>query len=58
MREKRNAQKILVGKLKRKRPLGIPRHRWKDNIEMDLKQDEVVWTGFVWLRVGIGGGLL
>jgi hypothetical protein len=27
--EMRNAYKVLVGKLERKRPLGRPRHRWK-----------------------------
>jgi hypothetical protein len=30
--EMRNAYNILVGKLKRKRPLGRSRHRCKDNI--------------------------
>jgi len=28
---------VLVGKLQRKRPLGRPRHRWEDNIRMDLQ---------------------
>jgi len=27
---------ILVGKPEGKRPLGRPRHRWEDNIKMDL----------------------
>jgi hypothetical protein len=26
------------GNLKRNRPLGRPRHRWEDNIRMDLKE--------------------
>ena len=26
----------MVGKLEGKRPLGRPRHRWRDNIRMDL----------------------
>jgi hypothetical protein len=34
--EKRNAYRILVGKPEGKRPLGRPRHRWVDNIKMDL----------------------
>jgi hypothetical protein len=34
--EKRNAYWILVGNPERKRPLGIPGHRWVDNIKMDL----------------------
>jgi hypothetical protein len=35
MGEKRNADRVLVGKHEEKRPLGRPRNRW--NIEMDLK---------------------
>jgi hypothetical protein len=38
MGEKRNEYKMLVGKLKGKRPLGRPRHRWEDNIRMDLRK--------------------
>ena len=30
--------KILVGKTEGKRPLGRPRHRWKDDIGMDLQE--------------------
>ena len=30
--------KVLVGKPGRKRPLGRLRHRWKDNIKMDLEE--------------------
>ena len=37
----RCAYRILVGKPEGKRPLGIPRRRWEDNIKMDLQ--EVVW---------------
>ena len=29
---------VLVGKLEGKRPLGRPRHRWVDNIRMDLQE--------------------
>jgi hypothetical protein len=36
--EKTIAYRILVRKLKEKRPLGRPRHRWVDNIKMDLKE--------------------
>jgi hypothetical protein len=28
----------LVGKPEAKSPLGRPRHRWEDNIKMDLKE--------------------
>jgi hypothetical protein len=29
---------VLVGKPEGKRPLGRPRHRWEDNIRMDLQE--------------------
>jgi hypothetical protein len=38
MVEMRSADRILVGKPEGKRPHGRPRHRWKDNIRMDLKK--------------------
>jgi hypothetical protein len=37
MGEKRNAYRILVGKPEGKKPLGRARHRWVNNIEMDLR---------------------
>jgi hypothetical protein len=40
-REKRNTYRILVGKVEGKRPLGRPRHRWVNNIKMDLR--EIGW---------------
>ena len=30
--------RVLVGKPEGKRPLGRPRHRWEDNIKMDLEE--------------------
>jgi hypothetical protein len=36
MGEMRNVYKMLVGKPEGKRPLGRPRHRWEDNIRMDV----------------------
>jgi hypothetical protein len=47
MGEKRNAYRILVGKPEGRRPLGRPRRRWVDNIEMDLREigrDGVDWV--------------
>jgi ERCC4-type nuclease len=35
-----------VGKPKGKRPIGRPRHRWVDNIKMDLK--EIGWGDMDW----------
>ena len=36
MWEDRGVQRVLVGKPEGKRPLGRPRRRWEDNINMDL----------------------
>ena len=38
MEEGRNAFKILAGKPTEKKSLGRPRHRWEDNIRMDLNK--------------------
>jgi len=38
MEEGRCAFKILTGKPTGKRPLWRPRHRWKNNIRMDLEE--------------------
>jgi hypothetical protein len=32
---------VLVGKHKEKCPLARPRHRWEDNIKMDLQEMEL-----------------
>jgi hypothetical protein len=47
MVEKSNANRLLVGKPEGRRPLGRPRHRWLDNIKMDLV--EVGWGGVDWI---------
>jgi hypothetical protein len=46
MGEKRNAYRILVGKPEGRRPLGRPRRRWVDNINIELRE-------FVDLKNGI-----
>ena len=38
MGEGRGMRRVLVGKPEGKRPLGRPRHRWEDNIKMDLQE--------------------
>ena len=38
MEEGRSAFKTLTVKPTGKRPLGRPRHRWEDNIRMDLEE--------------------
>jgi hypothetical protein len=44
MWEERGMCRVLVGKPEGKRPLGRTRHRWEDNIRMDLQE---VWCGSV-----------
>jgi len=34
--EERGVNRVLVGKPEGRRPLGRPRHRWVDNIRLDL----------------------
>jgi hypothetical protein len=38
MGEGRGDYRVLVGRLERKRPMGRPRHRWENNIKMDLRE--------------------
>jgi len=38
MGEGRGVHRVLVGKSEGRRPLGRPRHRWEDNIKMDLRE--------------------
>jgi hypothetical protein len=47
MGEKRNVYRLLVRKPEGKGPLGRPRHRWVDNIMMDL--GEVGWGDVDWI---------
>jgi hypothetical protein len=49
MGEGRGVYRVLVGKCEGKRPLGRPRHRWKDNIKMDLQ--EVGCGGMDWIEL-------
>jgi hypothetical protein len=45
MGESRGVYRVLVRKLKGKRPLGRPRRRQNDNIKMDLQEvDMEAWT--------------
>ena len=47
--EKRGIYRILVGKPDGRRPLGRPRHRWEDNIKMDIQ--EVGCGGMGWIKL-------
>jgi len=51
MGERRGVYRLLVGKLEGKRPLVRPRHRWEDNIKVDLQ--EVGW----WVCSGLIGSV-
>jgi hypothetical protein len=43
---------VLVGKPEGKRPLGRPRHRWKDNIKMDLQEVGCECMDWIYLAQG------
>jgi hypothetical protein len=60
MEEGRSVYWVLVGRPEGKRSLGRPRHRWENNIKLDLReigidganwirltQDRVQWRAFV-----------
>jgi hypothetical protein len=49
MEEKRGAYRILVGRPEGRRPLGQPKRRWEENIEMHLQ--EVGWGGMDWIHL-------
>jgi len=49
MGERRITYKITVTKPEGKTPLGIPRHRWDDNIRIDLR--EKWWEGVDWTHL-------
>jgi len=38
MEERKGVYRVLVGKPEGKKSLGSPRHRWEDNIKMDLEE--------------------
>jgi hypothetical protein len=57
--EKRNTYKTFVGKPERKRPLGVRKCSWLDNIKMDLR--EIGWSRMDWIcldRKGTSEGIL
>jgi hypothetical protein len=58
--ESRGVYRVLVGKTECKRPLGRPRHRWEDNINLDLQEVRCAvmdWIDLAQDRDGCGGHL-
>jgi hypothetical protein len=49
MGDRSGAYRVLVGRPEGKRPLGRPRHRWENNVKMDLK--DVGWEGMDWIDI-------
>jgi hypothetical protein len=54
MREERDVYKILVGKPGRRRQPEIPRHRWEDDIKVELQDIEWVSVEWIYLRQVMG----
>jgi len=52
MGERRDVNRVLVGKPEGKRPFVRPRRRWEDNITMDLQ--EVGSGGMDWIDLAQG----
>jgi hypothetical protein len=49
MGEGRGVCRVLVGKPEGKRLLGRPRHRWEDNIKLDLREIGINRANWIWL---------
>jgi hypothetical protein len=49
MGERRGAYRVLVGIPEGRRPLGRPRHRWENNIKMDIW--EFGWGDIDWISL-------
>ena len=57
--ERRGVYRVLVAKPERNRLHARPRHRWEDNIKIDLQEvGRAAWTIVIWLRIETGGGHL
>jgi hypothetical protein len=45
----RGVYRVLIGRPKRKGPLGRPWHRWEDNIKRDLREIGINGVKWIWL---------
>jgi hypothetical protein len=50
--------RVLLGKSKGKRSLGITKRRWEDDIKMNFKKGDGAETGLIWLTTGTNSGRL
>ena len=51
MEDRRCLYRVLVEKPEGRRPLGRPRHRWEDNMKMDLQ--EMGCGGMDWIKLAL-----
>jgi hypothetical protein len=51
MGEEKEVYNALAAKPERKRPLGRPRHRWKDGMRMDLEEIGCEGGGVEWTQL-------
>jgi hypothetical protein len=49
MGEGKGVYSVFVGRPQSKRPLGRHRHRWEDNIKMDLRDTGINGMNWIWL---------
>jgi hypothetical protein len=49
MGEGKDIYRVLVRRPEGKRPLGRPRHKWEDNIKMDLREIGNDGSNWIWL---------
>jgi len=55
----RGVYRVLIGKPEGKRPLGRQRHRWEDNIKIDLREIGISGANWIWgLRIESNGEFL
>jgi len=52
MGERRGIHRVLVGNPEGKKPLGRPKHRWEDNMKMDLQEVECRCMDWIELAQG------
>jgi hypothetical protein len=57
--QERSTFKILFSKHDGMQPVGVSRHRWENNIQINIKEiSGKLWTGFICLRIVAIGRLL